>query len=123
MAGTVTTTPIPILVGSKVKVVSTTDQAADRTVLLLLRGLGGPAEGYAFKSALIDQSEDDNNSVAVDILGYEVVAIIVPTGWTASNVTFSIDPGDETFYAVTGLTLVTPTPNTVTFLNTVGTTV
>ena len=114
--GSVTTTPVPILVGSKVKVISTTNQAADRTVLVLLRGLGDPAEGYAWKSALIDQDVDDNNSVAVDILGYEVVAIIVPTGWTASNMTFSVDPGNGTFYAVTGLTLVTPTANEVTFL-------
>jgi len=120
---TVTTTPIPVLVGAKVKVISQNAQGADRHVLLLLRGLGGIAEGYAFKDAMITVATSTTVSAAVDIPGYEVVGVIVPTGWTAGNVTFQVDPGDGTFRAVTGVTLVTPTANEVTSIPTVGTTV
>jgi hypothetical protein len=72
---------------------------------------------YAWKIATIDISEDDDLSDAVNILGYEVIGVIVPTGWTAASVTFQIDPGNGTFYLVSGLTLTTPTAAQVTYLN------
>ena len=74
-------------------------------------------EEYAWKTVLFDISEDDDLSTAANILGYEVIGVIVPTGWTAASVTFQIDPGDGTYRLVSGVTLTTPTANQVTYLN------
>lgn len=39
-------------------------------------------------------------SNAADILGHRVVAVAMPSAWTAANIRFQIDPGDGTFRLV-----------------------
>jgi hypothetical protein len=56
---------------------------------------------YALKSLLIDISEDDNNSVPCDLVGYRVVAIAFPAVVTTGNMTFQVDLGDGTWRTVT----------------------
>jgi len=77
-------------------------------------------DSYRTDKVTFDISESTTISTVANILGYQVIGIIVPTGWTAANVTFQIDPGiaPQAYHAVTGLTLTTPTANEVTYLNT-----
>ena len=72
---------------------------------------------FIFKYALIDISDSTTVSLAVDLLGYQLVGVVVPTGWEAANVTFQVSV-DGVFHLVTGLTLTTPTANQLTPLNT-----
>jgi hypothetical protein len=73
---------------------------------------------FVTKTVTFDISEDNDLSTSADILGYQVVGIIVPTGWTAANVTLYVDPGDGTYRLVTNLLLTSPTANEITLLNT-----
>lgn len=77
---------------------------------------------YTFKEVTIDVSESTTVSTAACILGYQLVGVIVPVGWNADqqtpNLTLQVDPGDGTFYPVSGLTLTDPTDAEVTLLNT-----
>jgi hypothetical protein len=70
------------------------------------------------KTVLFDISVSTTLSEAADILGYQLVGIIVPTGWTAANVTLYVDVGDGVYRKVTNLLLTSPTENEITLLNT-----
>lgn len=55
---------------------------------------------YIWRQALLDFSEDTDLTEAVNILGYEVVAIGMPAALTndgSTEMTFQVDPGDGTF--------------------------
>ncbi len=54
-----------------------------------------------FRLALLDISEDDNQTQPTDIPGYEIIAVITPDtldGATNTITTIEIDPGNGTFY-------------------------
>lgn len=59
-----------------------------------------PLSGYHQRPALVDIDVDADLSAAVDILGYEVVAIAMPAALNpngSSELTFMVDPGDGTY--------------------------
>lgn len=55
---------------------------------------------YSLVDALVDQSEDDDLSEVIDIVGFEVLGIITPDtlDGAANDITPQIDPGTGTFY-------------------------
>lgn len=71
-------------------------------------------DSYIFKKATILTGATVSD--AVDILGYQVVGFIVPTSWTAANLSFEVDPGDGNYYVVTAPTFTTPTANQLTLV-------
>ena len=52
---------------------------------------------YTIRYATIDVSDDDDLSNAVELLGFQVVAVIMPAAWTAADIRFQVNPGDGTF--------------------------
>lgn len=61
-----------------------------------------PLSNYTWERALVDISEDDDRSVAIDIGGYRVVGIGAPAALTGTPTIngFRIDPGDGTIRSV-----------------------
>lgn len=58
---------------------------------------------YIVRTVLLDISEDDVLTEAVSIHGYEVVAIAMPAALNpngSSEMTFQVDPGDDTYREV-----------------------
>ena len=59
-------------------------------------------DSFLFRNALVDITENDVRSVAIGILGYEVVGIIAPAVITGTPTIdgFLLDPGDGTLRQV-----------------------
>lgn len=55
---------------------------------------------FITRPALVDISDDDDLSVVVDIVGYEVLGVITPGTLddSTNDITPQIDPGNGTFY-------------------------
>ena len=65
----------------------------------------GYLDRFAFKLALLDQSEDDDLTQPTEIQGYEIIGVITPASLDGSSNdidAIEIDPGNGTFYTVTG---------------------
>lgn len=50
--------------------------------------------------ATIDQSADDDLTPSIDLAGYQVVALQMPSAWTAANITLEGSVDNSTFQAV-----------------------
>jgi len=53
---------------------------------------------YIFKPCTIDAA--GNLSDEVDLVGYQLVGVVMPAAWTAADIAFQVDPGDGTFRKV-----------------------